>query len=110
MHPIASGFYAQVDKEMTTLSGQVHKDNLDTWYRYVRSQLLNPGWGAQDFERVKTQLINAVRTDLVANNDEELGKEVLYANVYGPRHPYGSPNLGHSGDIEDLTIEDVKAF
>ena len=110
MYPIASGFNYQVDKEMTRLAGQVHKDNLDTWYRYVRSQLLNPGWHVQDFERAKSQLANAVRTSLVGNNDEELGKEVLYSEIYGPEHPYGSLNLGHSRDIAGLTIEDVKAF
>jgi zinc protease len=95
---------------MTRLSGQVHKDNLDTWYGLVRSQLLRPGWHEQDFERVKTQLSNAVRTGLVANNDEELGKEVLYSSIYGDDHPYGSLNLGHSGDIGNLTIDDVKQF
>jgi zinc protease len=110
MYPIASGFNAQVDKEMTRLSGQVHKDNLDTWYDLVRDQLLRPGWHEQDFERVKTQLTNAVRTGLVANNDEELGKEVLYSSIYGDDHPYGSLNLGHSGDIGNLTIDDVRQF
>jgi zinc protease len=110
MYPIASGFNYQVDKEMTRLAGQVHKDNLDTWYRYVRSQFLNPGWHEQDFERAKSQLVNAVRTSLVGNNDEELGKEVLYSEIYGPEHPYGSLNMGHSRDIAGLTIDDVKAF
>jgi len=110
MYPIASGFDYQVDKEMTRLAGQVHKDNLDTWYRYVRSQFLNPGWQEQDLERTKTQLTNAVRSGLVGNNDEELGKEVLYSQIYGPGHPYGSLNTGHSSDIADLTIDDVKAF
>ncbi len=110
MYPIASGFNAQVDKEMTRLSGQVHKDNLAIWYRYVRSQLLNPGWHEKDFERVKTRTSNAVRTGLVGNNDEELGKEVLYSAIYGADHPYGSLNLGNSGDIGKLTIDDVKEF
>jgi zinc protease len=110
MYPIASGFNAQIDKEMTRLSGQVHKNNLDTWYGLVRNQLLRPGWHEQDFERVKTQLNNAVRTDLVTNNDEELGKEVLYSSIYGDQHPYGSLNLGHSADIANLTIEDIKEF
>jgi zinc protease len=110
MYPIASGFNAQVDKEMTRLSGQAHKDNLDTWYGLVRDQLLRPGWHEQDFERIKTRLNNAVRTDLVTNNDEELGKEVLYSSIYGDGHPYGSLNLGHSGDIANLTIDDVKQF
>ena len=110
MYPLASGFDAQVDKEMTRLSGQVHKDNLDTWYGLVRGQLLSPGWREQDFRRVKTQLINSIRTSLVGNNDEELGKEVLYSETYGAGHPYGSLNLGHVRDIEATTLDDVKKF
>ncbi len=110
MYPIASGFNAQVDKEMSRLSGQVHKDNLDTWYALVRGQLLFPAWSESDFERVRTQLINAIRTDLVGNNDEELGKEVLYASIYGAEHPYGSFNLGSVGDLESITLADVQAF
>lgn len=110
MYPIASGFEAQVDKEMTRLAGQVHKDNLDTWYGLIRGQLLTPGWREQDFRRVKTQLVNSIRTSLVGNNDEELGKEVLYGEIYGPEHPYGSLNLGAIADIEAITLADVKAF
>jgi zinc protease len=110
MYPIASGFDAQVDKEMTRLSGQVHKDNLTTWYRLISGQLLSPGWREQDFRRVKTQLVNSIRTSLVGNNDEELGKEVLYSEIYGGGHPYGSLNLGHIADIEATTLADVKKF
>ena len=110
MYPIASGFSAQVDKEMTRLSGQVHKDNLDTWYALVRGQLLFPAWSEQDFERIKTQMQNAIRTDLVGNNDEELGKEALYEAIYGPDHPYGSLNLGNTNDLDSITLDDVKAF
>ncbi|MBT8078723.1 MAG: insulinase family protein [Gammaproteobacteria bacterium] len=109
LYPIAAGFNAQVDKEMTRLSGQVHKDNLDTWYGLTRDQLLNPGWDQSDLERLKTQLKNAVRTGLVGNNDEELGKEVLYADIYAG-HPYGSLNAGHTDDIASLTMDDVKRF
>jgi zinc protease len=110
MYPIAAGFEAQVDKEMTRLSGQVHRDNLDTWYSLVRGQLLFPAWSEQDLERIRTQIGNAIRTDLVGNNDEELGKELLYAELYGEDHPYGSLNLGAIGDIESITLDDVKMF
>ena len=110
MYPIASGFYAQVDKEMTRLSGQVHKDNLDTWYSLIRGQLLFPAWSEDDFTRIKTQVTNAIRTDLVGNNDEELGKEMLYAAIYGDEHPYGSLNLGDASDIESITLDDLKTF
>ncbi len=110
MYPIAAGFSAQVDKEMTRLSGQVHKDNLATWYGLVRGQLLYPAWSEQDFKRVQTQLINSIRTDLVGNNDEELGKEFLYTSIYGDDHPYGSLNLGNVADLESITLQDIQAF
>jgi zinc protease len=110
MYPMASSFDAQVDKEMTRLAGQVHRDNLDTWYKLVSGQLLTPGWREQDFSRVKTQLINRIRSDLVGNNDEELGKEVLYSALYGPDHPYGSLNLGASVDLASITMDDVRKF
>ena len=110
MFPMASGFNAQVDKEMTRLSGQVHKDNLDAWYELVRGQLLFPAWSEKDFERIKQRVTNAIRTDLVANNDEELGKEVLYTQIYSDGHPYGSLTLGNTGDIEAITLDDVKMF
>ncbi len=110
MYPMAAGFHAQVDKEMTRLSGTVHKDNLERWYRLALEQLRSPGWRDEDLVRIKTQMINAVRTDLVGNNDEELGKEVLYASIYGPAHPYGSYNLGATDDIAAITMDDVTGF
>ncbi|MEJ2274967.1 MAG: pitrilysin family protein [Woeseiaceae bacterium] len=110
MFPMAAGFSAQVDKEMTRLAGQVHKDNLDAWYDLVRGQLLFPAWSEQDFARIKTQMKNAIRTNLVGNNDEELGKEYLYTQIYGTGHPYGALTLGAVGDLESITLDDVKAF
>ena len=76
LYPLAAGFSAQVDKEMARLSGTVHKDNLDRWYKLVTEQLLTPGWRESDFERIRTQTINAIKSNLIGNNDEELGKEV----------------------------------
>ncbi len=110
MYPMAAGFGAQVDKEMTRLAGQVHKDNLDNWYQLVSGQLLTPGWRESDLTRLRTQLINAISTGLVGNNDEELGKELLYTRIYPQGHPYGSLNLGAIGDLESITLTDVEAF
>lgn len=110
MYPLAAGFGAQVDKEMTRLAGQVHRDNLADWYQLVSGQLLTPGWRETDLARLKTQLVNAIRTGLVGNNDEELGKELLYSQIYADGHPYGSLNLGDVSDLESITLDDVRSF
>ncbi|MEO0424054.1 MAG: pitrilysin family protein [Pseudomonadota bacterium] len=110
LFPMAASFNAQVDKEMVRLSGSVHKDNLEAWLDIVIEQVTHPGWRESDFERIRTQTVNALKTDLIGNNDEELGKEMLYRYVYGDAHPYGAPTLGLVADLEATTLEDVKAF
>ena len=109
LFPMAARFSNQVDKEMTVFIGTTHRDNLDAYYDIISEQLLNPAWDADDFKRVKTNLINFIKENLRKNNDEELGKEVLYEMIYGD-HPYGHLNYGHINALENLTLEDVQAF
>lgn len=109
MFPMASGFGAICDKEMTTFAGTVHRDNAAGWYDIAFGQLLQPGFREEDFTRVKASLVNAIRTGLRGNNDEELGNEVLYEQLYAG-HPYGHLSPGHAKAVEALTLDDVRAF
>ena len=109
MYPMAAGFGTQVDKEMTVFSGAVHRDNLDRYYDVVASQLFTPAFREEDFSRVRTNLLNQIRVGLRSNNDEELGKEVLYEMIYAG-HPYGHLNLGHAEAVEAFTVDDVREF
>ncbi len=109
-YPLASGWGAQVDQEIVKLSGTVHRDNAEAWYALVSELMLEPGFREDDFARLKTQLINGIRQNLRANNDEELGKEALYEMVYGAGHPYGRLPGGYAGEIDALTLDDVRGF
>ena len=109
LFPMASGVSVQVDKEMTTFSGSTHVDNLDPYYKLFKSLLLDPGWREDDFRRVKDAAINAIKVGLRGNNDEELGKEVMYESIYQDS-PYGHWNGGTVSSLERLTLDDVKAF
>jgi zinc protease len=109
LYPMASDVGAIVDKEMTTFTGATHIDNLDAYYTLFKSLLLDPGWREEDFRRVKDAAINAIKVDLRGNNDEELGKEVLYQSIY-EGSPYAHLNGGSVSALEKITLEDVKAF
>src|SRR6185437_14069861 len=89
MYPMATSFSWQVDKEMTVFSGTTHVDNLEKYYSLIREMLLDPGFREDDFQRLKEDAINYLKTSLRGGNDEELGKEVLYTMIYPPAHPYG---------------------
>jgi zinc protease len=107
--PMAAGLNVQVDKEMVTFSGSVHADNLDEYYQLLRSALLDPGWRAEDFERVKKNAINFLRVNVRSNNDEELAKEVLEENIFKGT-PYGHYSAGTITSLEAITLNDLKNF
>ena len=109
LFPMAGSFSAQVDKEMTTFTAVVHKENLQKFLDVVLPMLLTPGFRDEDFSRVKDAQLNALETDLRASNDEELGKEELQ-NVIFAGTPYGHTPLGTVAGIKSITIDDVKKF
>jgi zinc protease len=109
MYPMATSFSSQVDKEVTVFSGATHLDNLQKYYQIVSGMLLDPGWREDDFKRLREDAINYLKVNLRGNNDEELGKEVLYNFIY-EGHPYGHQNIGTVESLEKLTLDDVKKF
>jgi zinc protease len=110
MYPMATSFQWQVDKEMTVFSGSTHLDNLDKYYALIREMLLEPGFREDDFNRLKEDAINYLKTSLRGGNDEELGKEVLYTMIYPSSHAYGHQNGGAIGALEKITVKDVRDF
>jgi zinc protease len=109
LYPMAVNISYQTDKEMTTFSADTHVDNLDAFYTIFRAILLEPGWRAEDLKRLKDQTLNQIRVNLRANNDEELGKEVLYNVIYAG-HPYGHLNLGNASTVQSITLDDLRSF
>ena len=108
-YPMAASFGSQVDKEMTVFTGTTHADNLSRYYALISQMLLDPGFREDDFKRIKTNTINYLKVSLREGNDEELGKEQLYNNIYAG-HPYGHHNAGSLAALERLTLEDVREF
>ncbi len=109
LYPLAGNFSSQLDKEMMSFTGRIHKDNATQWYQLISDQLLNPGWREEDFKRLKKELIDGIKSGLKSSNDEELGKEVLYSELY-QGHVYENFNSGDLSDLAAITLADVKAF
>lgn len=109
LYPMAGSFTANVDKEMTTFTGAIHRDNWKPFLQIALAQLLDPGYREEDFTRLKAAQRNALVQDLRSDNEEELGKERLQANLFRGT-PYAHPALGTVAGIDAITLDDVKAF
>ncbi|HEX7154152.1 MAG TPA: pitrilysin family protein [Thermoanaerobaculia bacterium] len=109
LYPMAGSIFDQLDKEMTTFTGVVHKDNWKKFSGIVLPMILDPGFREEDFKRLKDAQLNALKQDLRNNNEEELGKEELQNVIYAGT-PYGHTPLGTIAGIESITLDDVKKF
>jgi zinc protease len=109
LFPMAGVFRDQTDKEMTTFTASVHRDNWKAFLDIVMPMLTDPGLREDDFKRLKDAQSNALKEDLRSSNEEELGKERLQTNLFAGT-PYGHPVLGTVAGIESLTLDDVKSF
>jgi zinc protease len=109
LYPMAGSFGAQVDKEMTTFTGSIHRDNWKSFLDIVIPQLLDPGFREDDFQRLKDNQLNALKEDLRSNNEEELAKERLQTNLFTGT-PYAHPVLGTVAGITAISLDDVRHF
>ena len=107
--PLAGSFSSQVDKEMTTFTGSIHRDSWNVFSEIALPMLLSPGFREEDFRRLKDAQKNALLVDLKANNEEEFGKERLQGIIFKDT-AYAHPTLGTVKGIEAITLDDVKDF
>lgn len=76
---------------------------IDMWLK-VLSQ---PDFPAQDFERSKKQALIGLEAE--KQNPGSIASKAFYKNLYG-QHPYASPKNGTEATINNMTIEDLKAY
>lgn len=109
LYPMAAGYGASVDKEITVVTGRVHKDHLDGYVSLLMDAIVRPAFTEADFERHKTNTLNYLDRTLRYSNDEAFGKEILYSSMFAGT-PYEHPIAGLPASVRSLTLDDVKAF
>lgn len=109
LYPTAASYSCQVDAEMAVIYGRVHKDNLSQFYNLFIDAITRPAFEEDDLRRIKSSVLNYLKNSLKFANDEELGKAVLYTEIFAGT-PYGHLKEGRINSVKSITIEDVKNF
>ena len=107
--PLAAGYSATAGTEMTVVAGRVHRDNLDRFYPLLLDAVREPAFTQSDLDRVKSRAINYLQKTLHYSSDEELGKAVLYNNIFAGT-PYGHLTVGTVDSVKSITVDDVRDF
>lgn len=107
LFPMAAELDVFPDKEFTTFSGRVHKDFLPRFLDIFTDVLLEPRYDPSEFERLRTDALNAIVNRLRNENDEQLGQVALDALLF-QGHPYGHFVGGTVQGLRASTLDDVK--
>ena len=108
LFPMAAELSASVSKEFTVFQGRVHKDFLAKFLPILTDVLVAPRFDPKEFDRLKANALDDIRTGLREEDDEQLGKVALDSLLY-PNHPYGHYVGGTMQGVQSITLDDVKA-
>jgi zinc protease len=109
-YPWAVEVATTVDKEVVTFTATVHRDHLEEFTPLFVEMMTRPGFPKSDVDRLRDKAKNFLTQDLRGNNDEELGKEALYLEIYPASHPYGHHDVGSITGLQSLDAAKLKAF
>jgi len=109
LYPLAASYAATTNVEMTVIYGRTHKDNLNEYYPLLIDAILAPAFQQEDLDRIKSEALNYLENTLRYASDEELGKAVLYNELFSGT-PYGHITTGTIEGVKSITLDDVKAF
>jgi len=109
LYPMAATIDVSTDREVTTITGQVHRDKLAEYTALLVESVTRPGFAPADFERNKEQLLVSLTTSLRSTNDELLGLEAIQGAIF-PGHPYAHAPAGTVQGLKNITLDDVKSF
>ncbi len=109
LYPLATGYDVSVDREMTALTGRVHRDKLEVFTELFVAAFTEPAFAASDFERIRSDAINYLESTLRYSSDEELAKAVLYSKIFAGTR-YAHPEDGTLAGLKSITLDDVRDF
>jgi zinc protease len=109
LFPMAASYDVRVDREMTTLTGRVHKDHVPAFQELFGDAYLRPAFAAEDIERLRTEGLNYLQKLLRYASDEELAKAGLIWAVFEDTR-YAHPVIGTVEGLKSITAEDVRNF
>ncbi|MDI6766918.1 MAG: pitrilysin family protein [Bacteroidota bacterium] len=109
LYPLAASYNASTSMEMTVIYGRTHLDNINDYYPLFLDAILAPAFKQEDLDRIKSQVLNFLENTLRYASDEELGKAVLYNEIFAGTS-YGHITSGTIEAVKSITLDDIRDF
>ncbi|MCF7832967.1 MAG: insulinase family protein [Candidatus Marinimicrobia bacterium] len=105
---LGASIQVQSGRESMVIAGNCLARNFEKTIDLVEEILLEPRWDEEEFELAKTRLINGIKRSKA--NADNVAAETFNKLLYGENHIYGIPTVGTVESVENITIDDLKAY
>ena len=94
--------------DASTISARSLAKNFPALLNVVADVVLNPSFPAAEVERQRAQRL----AQLVQQREDpgSVAAVTLASALYGPKHPYGYPEIGTEASVKAMTVGDMQAF
>ncbi|MBV7396141.1 M16 family metallopeptidase [Mameliella sediminis] len=103
---LAAQFRYDVGDDTVRISAKFLTETRDEAVDLLRASLVSPRFDEADIDRVRAQVISAIRSD--ATDPDEIVGDAFYGLVFGD-HPYGTNQNGTLDSVTALTRDDIVA-
>ncbi len=94
--------------EYITISANCLSRNYDATLALVKEILLEPRWDQKEFDRVKEATLQGIRQRDA--NPNSIANMVMTKKLYGDDNVLGYHSLGTEETVQNITLDDLKAF
>lgn len=105
---LGSSVYMSSGDNFSSLYIRTLTENLGETLGIARERLFEPKFEAEDFERIKEQTLQNIKAS--KKQASGVATEVFNRKLYGDTNAFAYLSSGTEETVENLTLEDVKAF
>lgn len=95
-------------KESIVIEANCLASRFNETYKLVEEILFEPRWDEKEFERVKTETIEAINRNL--SNPSSVAANVFAKLIYGANNILSNNTFGTEATVKSITIDDLKNF
>ncbi|WP_299214140.1 pitrilysin family protein [uncultured Dokdonia sp.] len=95
-------------RDAITIQGNTLTRNFDATMDLIEEILLEPRWDEEEFGRIKIATVNSIKRS--SANPNVIANNIYTKTLYGDNHIFSYPTSGTEASVNDITMDDLKAF
>jgi zinc protease len=105
---LGSGIRVAATSDEVTISATALARNFEPTVALINEMLTQPRWDSADFEREKAAALTEIKGREA--NPSVIASLAFSKLIYGPDHPSGRPDEGTTESVQNIGLDDLKAY